>query len=82
MAERNGVQESVIAALRTNLRGRVITAADGDYDEARKVWNGMIDRRPVAIARVAGAADVMTCVNLSGEHGIRRRVHQRAWAAG
>jgi len=64
MTNNNGVlDEQAVEALRAGLRGRLITPDDADYDEARKVWNGMIDRRPALIARVAGAADVVTCVN-------------------
>src|SRR5215212_1288379 len=64
------VNESTVEALRAALRGPVIAPGDADYDEARKVWNGMIDRHPAMIARVAGAADVVTCVNFAREQGI------------
>lgn len=64
------VDEKAVEALRTSLRGLVITPDDAAYDEARTVWNGMIDRRPALIARVAAAADVVTCVNFARDTGI------------
>jgi FAD/FMN-containing dehydrogenase len=51
-------------------RGRVITAADADYDAVRKIWNGMIDRRPGMILRCAGAADVISAVNFARDAGL------------
>ena len=45
------------------LEGRVLTPDDPDYDNARKVFNGLIDRRPALIARVAGTADVVSAVD-------------------
>ena len=50
------------------LRGRLLQPGDGGYDEARRVWNGMIDRRPALIARCAGPADVMAAVNFARDH--------------
>jgi FAD/FMN-containing dehydrogenase len=61
---------AAVEALRADLRGPVIAPGDAEYDEARKVWNGMIDRHPAAIARVAGAADVVTCMNFARDRNI------------
>jgi FAD/FMN-containing dehydrogenase len=44
--------------------------ADPDYDEVRKVWNGMIDRRPPVIVRASGNADVIAAVKFAGENGL------------
>jgi FAD/FMN-containing dehydrogenase len=53
--------------LKPRLRGELIEPQDPGYDSARKVYNGMIDRRPLAIARCADVADVMACVNFARE---------------
>jgi len=45
--------------LQSNLRGKLIKPADEEYESARKVYNGMIDKRPDAIAQCADAADVI-----------------------
>jgi len=55
--------------LRSNLRGRVIAPGDPDYDEARTVFVGGIDRRPALIARPADAADVARVVTAAREKG-------------
>ena len=46
------------------IRGDLILPGHDAYDESRKVWNGMIDKHPAAIARCTGAADVMDVVKL------------------
>ena len=51
-------------------RGRLITAAHADYDTARSVWNGAIDRQPRAIARCVGAADVVAAVRFARDHDL------------
>jgi FAD/FMN-containing dehydrogenase len=51
--------------LAAQFRGTLLRPGDDDYDEARKVWNGMIDRRPAMIARCAGAADVIAAVRFA-----------------
>jgi FAD/FMN-containing dehydrogenase len=51
-------------------RGRLISAEDTDYDIARAVWNGAIDRRPRLIARCIGAADVVAAVRYAREHDL------------
>jgi FAD/FMN-containing dehydrogenase len=52
------------------LRGPVITPGAPGYDEARAVYNGMIDRHPAAIARCADTADVIACVRFARSHGL------------
>src|SRR5436190_21240048 len=57
-----------LTAFRAGFRGQVLTPADAGYDEQRKIWNGMIDRRPGLIARCTGTADVVVAVKLARTH--------------
>jgi len=59
--------QAAIDALRSGLRGELIDPQSPNYNAARKVYNGMIDRRPRLIARCADAADVITAVNFARE---------------
>ena len=59
------LNEATIASFRASLRGQLITPSDSQYDEARKVYNGMIDRRPGLIARCVDVADVQAAVNFA-----------------
>jgi FAD/FMN-containing dehydrogenase len=52
------------------VRGDLIRPGDPGYDQARAVYNGMIDRHPAAIVRCRDAADVVACVRFAREHGI------------
>jgi FAD/FMN-containing dehydrogenase len=58
-----------ITSLET-FRGTLVSPGHPEYDEARAVYNGMIDRRPRLIARCAGVEDVVLAVNLAREHDI------------
>ena len=58
------------ASLRSQMAGSVLLPGEEGYDEARQVWNGAIDRRPVLIARCAGADDVTAVVRFAGDHGL------------
>lgn len=53
-----------------NLRGRLIRPSDADYDAARALYNGMIDKRPRLIARCMDVADVIACVNFARDEGL------------
>jgi FAD/FMN-containing dehydrogenase len=54
-----------IEDLKSTLRGTLLAAGEAGYDEARAVWNGMIDRRPALVVRALGVADVMAAVNFA-----------------
>ncbi|MQA90262.1 MAG: FAD-binding protein [Gemmatimonas sp.] len=62
-------------AFEQNLRGRLVRATDADYDEARALYNAMIDKRPRFIARCADVADVITAVNFAREQGLLLAIH-------
>jgi hypothetical protein len=59
-----------ISGLQAGFRGELFRPDDAGYDEARKVWNGSIDRLPTLIARCAGVADVIDSVNFARENGL------------
>src|SRR5580704_11596047 len=61
------IPAAVVKAFAASLRGRVLTADDPDYEQARRIWNKMIDRRPALIARCSGAADVARAVAFARE---------------
>jgi FAD/FMN-containing dehydrogenase len=60
----------LISQLKTQFRGELIRPGDAEYENARKVHNGMIDKRPRLIARCADAADVIAAVRFGREHGL------------
>ena len=59
-----------IVQFRQTLRGRLITPGDPDYDEARALYNGMIDKRPALIAQCVDVADVVAAVNFGRDNGL------------
>src|SRR5262245_31436942 len=59
-----------VDGLRGALRGALCLPGDAGYDEARTLWNAMIDRKPAAIVRAAGASDVIQTVKLAAQHGL------------
>src|SRR5262249_59483772 len=63
----HGSKEATVV---NGFRGRLISADHADYDTARAVWNGAIDRRPHLIARCIGSADVVAAVRFARDHDL------------
>ncbi|WP_411964351.1 FAD-binding oxidoreductase [Haloferax sp. YSMS24] len=64
------VDAGALTTLEASFRGPVIRPGDAEYDEARTVYNAMVDRRPAVIVRPTGVADVMTAVDFAREHDL------------
>ena len=64
------IAPEAIEAFRGAFRGELISETDPGYDAARRVWNGLIDKRPALIARCTGQADVVAAVNFARENGL------------
>ncbi len=62
------VEQDVVKELRGRLNGEVVGPGDRGYDEARRVHNAMIDRRPAAVARCRDAADVVAAIRFGRDH--------------
>ena len=61
---------AVVERFGSGLRGELLRPGDSAYEEARKVWNGLIDKRPALIARCAGVGDVVDSVNFARENDL------------
>ena len=57
-------------AFTEGVRGLVLAPGDSGYDDARAIWNGLIDRKPALIVQCTGAADVVDAVNFARERGL------------
>ena len=64
------IGSDALATFRETLRGKVCLPDEAGYDEARTIWNAMIDRHPGAAVRCKGAADIMRAVTFAREHGV------------
>jgi FAD/FMN-containing dehydrogenase len=64
------VDTQAVGALKERVRGQVLMPGDPQYDEARSIWNGLIDRRPALIVQCSGAADVVDAVNFARDQGL------------
>jgi len=65
------VSDALARELKRSFSGEVLTAADHGYDEARTIWNAMVDRRPAMIARCAHTDDVAASVKLAQKHDLQ-----------
>jgi FAD/FMN-containing dehydrogenase len=70
MTQNVDTHQAVINDLKGRVRGPLVRPDDPGFDDARSVWNAMIDRRPALIVRCLGVSDVVACVNAAREHGI------------
>ncbi|HEY3227620.1 MAG TPA: FAD-binding oxidoreductase [Roseiflexaceae bacterium] len=62
------LDDAVVQDFRSRLRGELIRPGEAGYEQTRKVYNGMIDKRPALIARCVDVADVIGAVNFAREH--------------
>jgi FAD/FMN-containing dehydrogenase len=76
------LNENSIAGFKANLRGQLIEPGDKDYDEARKVYNGMIHKKPRMIVRCADVADVINAVNFARENALLLAIRSGGHNAG
>ena len=68
--DRSPVDDNTVAQLRRSVQGAVIASGDVEYDAARRVWNGNVDRRPTVVVRCAGVADVQCAVNIARDRNL------------
>jgi FAD/FMN-containing dehydrogenase len=64
------IESAALDGLRSLLRGKLLMPGDPGFDEARSIWNAMIDRKPGAIVRCAGAADVIRTVRFAADNSL------------
>ncbi len=68
------LEGGILTDLSNELRGNLLKIGDEGYDEARKVWNGLIDKKPALIVRALGPADVISAVNFIREHQLKSSI--------
>ena len=64
------IEKAVVQELANSLRGRLLLPSSEGYDQARKVWNGMIDKHPALIVQCEGPADVIQAVQLAHDYDL------------
>ena len=64
------VPQETVEAFGRSLRGSLLTPADEGFEEATRLWNGMIEKTPALVVQPTGTADVVTAVNFAREHDI------------
>jgi hypothetical protein len=68
------LDDQAVQQLRAELRGPVLGEGDAGYDATRRIWNGLIDRRPALIVRCHGVADVVDALRFARQHDLRLSV--------
>jgi FAD/FMN-containing dehydrogenase len=66
----DSTHRSLLSTLRSNITGELIDRADPRYDDARRVWNGMIDRRPIAVVQAGSVADIAPTLAMASQQGL------------
>ena len=69
------IEEAAVEEFAAQLRGRLLLPGQEGYEEAREIWNAMIDRRPGMIVMCAGVADVMRSVSFARDRNLMLAVH-------
>lgn len=69
------LEEAVMETLKQSLRGDLLVSGDKDYNEARSIWNAMIDKKPALIVQCSGVADVRTAVKFANAHSLLLSIH-------
>src|SRR5207245_3227954 len=64
------LDEAAVAELGAAVRGELIRPVDATYEDSRRIWNGMIDKRPAIIARCAAVQDVVRAVDFARTHDL------------
>jgi FAD/FMN-containing dehydrogenase len=69
---RNGgtIDQAHIEAFKADFKGQIVVPGDQAYDDARRIWNANIDKRPAIIARCTGTADVVQAVHFARAHDL------------
>ncbi len=74
--------EEAVGGLSKALSGELILPDHSEYNDARDVWNGLVNRYPAVVVRATGGQDVATAVSFAREHGldlsVRGGAHQQA----
>jgi len=68
--EKTDLEEAALKKFRSSLQGTIILPGDDAYEDARKIWNGMIDKKPGLMVKCRESADVISCVNLARERDL------------
>ena len=76
-----GLTRHQLQRLRTAFPGEVVLPADDGYDEARRLWNGIHDRRPAVIVRPTTAQEVARAIHFAREHDLELAVRSGGHSA-